>query len=440
MSSRCVFRATRLRRTDLEGVAMKSLRLLAWAGAFGVMMGLAMVPRLWAQSSTTQAAAEKVSVPAGTKLYVRLLTAVSTKTSHLRDAVTTRVVREVPGPAGVVVPLGAQVLGTIQQLVPSSNPTDRARILIRFTHLEIPDHSKVTIAAHLVDVENSRESVESDGAIRGSLASELPLSHLEGAVNKLATSTGKVGQGMQSAQQKVLGKTDTSISYPEGADLVLALDQPLELEASFPSSVSAQLSPGISESIQQMLADAPQRVASMAGKPGDPLNLVVVGTIEDIRQVFNEAGWSEPARKTGVSVYRIVRAMGGDQGYEAAPVSNLYLYGRSQDLAFEKMLNTFTKRHHLRLWRSPVKTAEGREIWVGAATHDIGMDIRPGVVSHAIDTDLDDERSKAGADLVATGRVSTTQLVARPDPLSEGKTATGGTWKTDGKLLAIELK
>ena len=440
MSARCVFRATRLLRIDLQGVAMKSLRLLAWVGAFGVMTVLATLPRLWAQSSTTQTAAEKVSVPAGTKLYVRLVTPVSTKTSHLRDAVTTRVVREVPAPTGVVVPLGAQVLGTVQQLVPSSNPTDRARILLRFTRLEIPDRPAVPLAARLVEVENSRETVQDDGAIRGVLASELPLSHLEGAVGKLAKSTGKVGEGVQSAQQKVLGKTDASITYPEGADLVLVLDQPLELEASFPSSVSAQLSPGVSGPIQQLLVDAPQRVAGLNGKPGDPVNLVVMGTIDEIRQVFKDAGWSEAAKKTGVSVYRIVRAMGGDQGYEAAPVSNLYLYGRTQDLAFEKMLNTFAKRHHLRLWRSPVTTTQGREVWLGAATHDTGMDIRPGVVSHAIDPDLDDERSKVGADLVVTGRVSATQLVTRPDPLSEGKTATGATWKTDGKGLAIELK
>lgn len=132
--------------------------------------------------------------------------------------------------------------------------------------------------------------------------------------------------------------------------------------------------------------------------------------------------------------------MAGDQGYDSAPVSQLYLYGRSEDLAFEKMLNTFAKRHHVRLWRSPAATAPGREIWLGAATHDTGMDIRPGVISHAIDPDLDDERTKIGADLVATGRVSATQLVARPDPLSEGKTATGGDWKTDGRLLTIELK
>ena len=51
-----------------------------------------------------------------------------------------------------------------------------------------------------------------------------------------------------------------------------------------------------------------------------------------------------------------MRAAVSEQGYGKAPVSDLYLYGQRENLAFEKMLNTFTKRHHLRLWRSPVKT------------------------------------------------------------------------------------
>ena len=104
------------------------------------------------------------------------------------------------------------------------------------------------------------------------------------------------------------------------------------------------------------------------------------------------------------------------------------------------MLNTFMKRHHLRLWRTTVTTADGREIWLGASTHDIGLDVHLGVVSHAIDPDLDAERGKVGADLMAGGLVAAEQLVTRPNPLSEGKTATGGTWKTDGQMLVIELK
>jgi hypothetical protein len=104
------------------------------------------------------------------------------------------------------------------------------------------------------------------------------------------------------------------------------------------------------------------------------------------------------------------------------------------------MLNTFLKRHHLRLWRTLISNADGREIWLGASTHDIGLDVHLGVVSHAVDPDLDAERAKVGADLIAGGLVAAERLVSRPNPLSEGKTATGGTWHTDGQLLVIELK
>jgi hypothetical protein len=62
------------------------------------------------------------------------------------------------------------------------------------------------------------------------------------------------------------------------------------------------------------------------------------------------------------------------------------------------------------------------------------------VISHAIDPDLDAERAKVGADLMAGGLVAAEQLVTRANPLSGGKTATGVDWRTDGRLLVIELK
>jgi len=136
-----------------------------------------------------------------------------------------------------------------------------------------------------------------------------------------------------------------------------------------------------------------------------------------------------------------VRAVVNSQGYGKAPVSELYLFGRAEDLAFEKMFNTFNKRHHLRLWRTEARTPDGREIWLGAATHDIGLEpTNTGSISHAIDPNLDDERSRVGADLAVGGSVTAEKLVTRPNPLSQGYTATGGKWHTDGALLAIVLK
>jgi hypothetical protein len=70
----------------------------------------------------------------------------------------------------------------------------------------------------------------------------------------------------------------------------------------------------------------------------------------------------------------------------------------------------------------------------------VGWDIRQGAVSHAIEPEIDREREKVGADLSVTGRAAAMRLVTRPSPLSEGLTATGASWKTDGQLLAIELK
>ena len=67
----------------------------------------------------------------------------------------------------------------------------------------------------------------------------------------------------------------------------------------------------------------------------------------------------------------------------------------TRNLAFEKMLNTFMKRHHLRLWRTAATTANGRDVWMGASTHDIGLDVHLGVISHAIDPDLTRSETKS---------------------------------------------
>ncbi len=82
-------------------------------------------------------------------------------------------------------------------------------------------------------------------------------------------------------------------------------------------------------------------------------------------------------------------------------------------------------------------TLDGREIWLGAATHDTGLDVRPGVASHAIDPDLDAERTKVGADLEVTGLVASAHLVTRPDPLREGLTATGGSSELTSSVASL---
>ena len=430
--------ADRRRRGDWSRSSLAIARALLAA-----LLGFASVASVAATASEASRAGSpqpSATLPPGTVLWLRLETPLSTKSCHLRQPVTARVVREVRESNGVAIPLGAIVRGSIEKLIPSSSPDDRARLLVRFAELETPAQPSLSVVGHVQEIENARESVQPDGTIRGLLASEVPVSHLEEAVAKLGKSNPEVAAEIEKAQKRHLGQSDTSIDYPAGTDLALALDQPLLVGRVFPPAVPDQLGATVSASVVSLLADAPLRSEGKDGKPGDPLNLVLVGSADEIRRVFLAAGWSEAESKSDKSIWRTVRAVAANVGYGSAPVSQLYLYGRPEDLAFEKMLNTFTKRHHLRLWRSPKTTADGREIWLGGATHDTGFDIHPGVVSHAIDPDLDAERAKVGADLMVTGRVAAEQLVARPNPLSQGLTATGATWRTDGRLLGIDLK
>jgi LssY C-terminus len=428
-----------VRRAARSCLAAPVASLLVIAALTAQGAGLRNISAKGFQTSSPLEKPEAATLPAGTRIYIRLETPVSTKSSHLHGPVTARVVREVLAPDGLVIPLDATVQGEIEKLIPSSSPADRARVLLRFDRLEIPGGAPLQFAGRVANVENARETVLADGTIQGLLASELPLALIQKAVAKLGKSGASPDAGLEQQTQSFLGKADTSIDYPAGTDLELVLEKPLALSRVFRPAISDRLAPESLAAIQRLLDKAPHRAEGKDGKPGDPLNLVVIGSEHEIQAAFERAGWVEPSRASGQSIWAATRAILGEVGYGKAPVSDLFLFGRREDLAFAKMLNTVAKRHHLRLWRAGAVTPDGREIWLGAATHDNGYDIRPQVISHAIDPNLDDERAKVAADLAATKLARAEELVARANPLSQGLTATGASWKTDGRLLAIEL-
>lgn len=438
----------RVRRPCWPAHEWPSLRGVCPLGLLVLLaLGGAQTRKAAAGSSPAAAASSPTLVPAGTLLYLRLETPVGTTSSRLFQPVSAEVIRQVwsaSSAAGampqVVIPVGAKVRGVIQALIPSSNPSDRAEIMLRFDRLELPGRSPEPIVGHLKEVENARETVQAGGMIVGVLSGEMPVSLLQSALAKLRKAHPQAGGDLQSADRQWLGQSDTSISYPAGTDLVYALDQPLPVEGHFPSAFSPSLPEGLEASVLAALAAAPQRVSSKTGTPGDPINLVFIASQEQIQTAFRLAGWSPAEKINHQSLWDAARAMISDQGYHQAPLSDLYLFGRPEDLAFEKMLNTMAKRHHIRLWRSGSRAPDGRDIWLGASTHDDGIDIHPGVISHAIAPDLDDERSKVGADMGATRTVAAEQLVTPAHPLSRGLTATGGTWKTDGRILVIDFK
>ena len=87
------------------------------------------------------------------------------------------------------------------------------------------------------------------------------------------------------------------------------------------------------------------------GLPGDPVNLVLTGTLQQLNAAFKLAGWSQADRLGLASSWRMIRAFVFNSPYPTAPFSTLYLFGRGQDVGFQKAIdNSPRKRHHIRFW------------------------------------------------------------------------------------------
>lgn len=390
-------------------------------------------------ASRTAKAVPTHTVPVGTVLYLRLKTPISTISSHLEEPVKAEVERSVHESGSIAVPVGAVASGYIARLIPSSSPTDRAKLLLQFNALKLPGQSSVPLVCHLNEVSNARETVLPNGTIQGVLASELPVTLLNSAIEKLQKRSGNRQQAQQ-AGETWFGSPDTSINYSAGTEFSVVLDKPLRVSGHFKPLFANQIPDNLKEAIMQLLAQAPRRVVSKKGNKGGPVNLILIGSKEEIRAAFDEAGWTAAQDKNANSLWKTFEAVVKGKGYDAAPMSTLYLYGQPEEMAFEKMLNTFTKRHHLRIWKAPVTAPDGREIWLVVANHDNGFDIRPGVISHSINPHVDLERAKVGADLGMTGSVAAEELLTPSSPVFSGLTATGGKWESDGKVLVVDFK
>jgi hypothetical protein len=163
------------------------------------------------------------------------------------------------------------------------------------------------------------------------------------------------------------------------------------------------------ERLRKALADMPCCTTSRDGaKPGDPLNLVIVGDFDDVLQAFTHARWDETEYIHARSAWRTLGSFLFGTRYRTSPVSDLYVFGRRQDVAFQKVRKTVDDRHHFRLWLAPLRYA-GRPVWIGQASRDVGVRFTlqtKTLTTHEIDPDVDDARDYILGDLVERERVS----------------------------------
>jgi hypothetical protein len=192
-----------------------------------------------------------------------------------------------------------------------------------------------------------------------------------------------------------------------------------------------------------LLSKIPRRVSDPSGKPGDMVNVLIVGTQDQVVQVFTTAGWVQVDKSVGSAMMNAVMGTIQKKDYLTMPMSILYLFNRGQDYGFAhgEPVKVAMSRNHLRVWKSPYEV-DGRPLWCIAATHDIGFerDQRNNGVTHKIDPAIDGEREYVNGTLSGTGLVVQRDHVTPADPLTTAKTATGGEFHSDGRIVVLVLK
>ena len=197
--------------------------------------------------------------------------------------------------------------------------------------------------------------------------------------------------------------------------------------------------PGIDNGL---FSKIPRRISDKAGNPGDMVNFLILGSEEAMKNVFATAGWVHVDADVRDTILRGVIESISKESYLTMPMSLLYLFGRPQDYgwAHAEPISVVASRNHLRIWKAPFQV-DGETLWVGAATHDVGFerDQRNNGVTHKIDPDIDLERDYVEKTLSSTGLVAEVTHFLPDHPLTEAKTATGGSFHSNGKILVLKL-
>ncbi|MFM8539658.1 MAG: LssY C-terminal domain-containing protein [Planctomycetaceae bacterium] len=206
-------------------------------------------------------------------------------------------------------------------------------------------------------------------------------------------------------------------------------------------------SPTATETIEghPALVRSPRHTTTRRGHQGDAVNIAFIGTEEELHRALSAAGWYAADPITLQTSLRIAADVVLKKPYDHAPVSDLFLWGRRQDAAFEQPVGDSPKqRHHVRFWRSAEVDQRGDPLWLGAATYDERVEISrtTGGITHRIAPDIDRERTKLVRDAARAGLLDGYYWVDEFHRVREGRNGGGDPYFTDGRLAVgvIEVR
>ena len=380
-------------------------------------------------------------IPAGKSFWVRLLDPVASYSSKPGTPVRATLIQSPDCDGAPVFPAGLEVHGqvTAARRVGLGFKHETAWLEIIFDRLMTADGTVLPIATQVAEVDNARESVR-NGKIRGILATYTPQGRITDGLGHLPS------YNPYSAPSLLIYRLFTVLPEPEiylppGTDLRLQLNVPLYVgdQPELPR-VSFDMDELERGDVEMLLQKSTSRTYTGKGKEADVVNVLLVGSRDQMDSAFRASGWMNSDRLSSRSVFREFRAFLNLSNYPTAPITTQYLQGQRQDVTWQKSFNSYSKRDHLRLWEQS-GTVLGQQAWLGTYSRETSaaFSLSQHKFVHHLDRNLDEGVNMLVRDLTLAGCVKSVQLLPRPELNETFVNATRDQMHTDGDLTVVQL-
>jgi LssY C-terminus len=383
-------------------------------------------------------------VSAGQTLWIRLSAPISSYTSKTGDTVHAVLTEAVVCGNEVVFPVGTSIDGVVHSVrkVGWGIIHETSALDIHFDRAIVMQNAPVSIATSIVEVENAREQVTTKGVIQGIRSSDTPQGRINSRLIHLPTYNPYSDLGLIVYKATFPIFPEPEIYYPAGTDLRLKLTDAVH---SLPvvSVTPIESAPETSEelNVERMAPLLPSRSTTPKLMDADVVNLAFIGSREQVEAAFQQAGWTTGDSFTRHSFVRTFYAFLNDSTYDQAPMKTQLLEGKPADMNWQKSLNSYNRRDHLRMWQWS-ETSGSEIVWLSSSTHDTRatLSVKHHEFVHHIAPDIDDERSMVIRDLELAGCVQSVHLMPRRSVSNLTQNANGDTVRTDGDLAIVQLK
>jgi hypothetical protein len=383
------------------------------------------------------------SLKSGDRIWVRLLQPLASYSGKAGDKVQAMVIESSKCPGGEAIPAGSIVAGEVTAVrrVGMGFVHETALMRVEFRNLMLKDGSEIAISSRLLEIDNAREAVK-DGTIHGVNATDTPQGRIPNRLRHLPTWNPYSNLTWVAYRSAFPFFPEAEIYLPRGSDLKLELTSEISLPATTEREAENSPPDEIEKAVMEITAsELPERTTTRYGQNADIVNVALLGTEEQMNAAFRAAGWRNGDQLSTRSVLRQARAFLSFNNYPGAPITTQLMDGQRANATWEKGLDSYAKREHLRVWgREDV--IEGQTVWLGAMTRETGaaLSVRRHKFIHHIDAEMDEGRGFLARDLSLAGCVAAVYYVKRPEMTHATMNATGDLMWTDGSLAVVQLK